>query len=114
MKNGVNKDMPTASFPLSSCKEDDGGQHETWDALLIRFEPIADIAVRTPEEMATIMYISGSRTGTPKGAMHDFQTMLVTSRSVARLRSTRFLNFVLAWYNSNPVMLVLVLLASTW
>jgi long-chain acyl-CoA synthetase len=87
MKHGVNKDMPTVTFPLSPAQEHGQageGNHETWDSLIQKCEPIQDICNRTPEEMATIIYTSGS-SGRPKGVMHDFRTMFVTTVSIVQI-----------------------------
>jgi long-chain acyl-CoA synthetase len=56
MKNGVPKEMPTVSFPISPGEDHDGGKHEKWDDLIKKFEPIKEIVTRTPDEMATIIY----------------------------------------------------------
>jgi len=82
MKQGVPSDLPTISFPL--CPQGGfEGNHETWQDILARTEPMASPVVRSPEEMATIIYTSGS-TGKPKGVMHDFQTMLETTRIIVK------------------------------
>lgn len=61
MKNGVPKDLPTVSFPLSPAEEHDGGKHTTWDnAIASQEKPMDPIVARKPEEMATIIYTSGS------------------------------------------------------
>ena len=84
MKNGVSKDMRTVSFPLSPAQDHDGGNHETLDTLIDKCQPIQDIVVRSPEELATIIYTSGS-TGMPKGVMHDFETMFVTTVDICHM-----------------------------
>lgn len=59
MKGGVPKDLPTVSFPLSPAHDHDGGQHERWNDLVQKTEPIQSPVERAPEEMATIIYTSG-------------------------------------------------------
>ena len=46
---------------------------EDWDAITARSKPLAGNPVRDGDELATIMYTSGT-TGAPKGVMHSFAT----------------------------------------
>lgn len=69
MQPGVPEDMPMIAFPLRP-----DGDFVDWDDILTKHEPLAEIAVRDPDEMATIVYTSGS-TGRPKGVMLSFRAM---------------------------------------
>jgi long-chain acyl-CoA synthetase len=84
MRKGVPAAMHTVSFPLSPAQEHgDGGRHEKWDDIIKKFDPIQQPVQRQPDELATIIYTSGT-TGRPKGVMHNFKTMYVTTVGIGR------------------------------
>lgn len=80
MAPGVPADVRRVGFPLAPP-----GEYERWDDIVARHEPLTKLAQRTPDEMATIVYTSGS-TGQPKGVMLSFGAMMApTDALVASL-----------------------------
>ncbi len=77
MKKGVPAGLPRVAFPLSPAS--DG---PTWNDLVAAQAPLAAPSVRSPEELATIAYTSGS-TGQPKGAMSSFGAMSTVGRCIS-------------------------------
>jgi long-chain acyl-CoA synthetase len=79
MAPGVPPDVRKISFPL--CPP---GDYEKWDDIVARHEPMAQPAQRALDEMATIVYTSGS-TGQPKGVMVSFGAMAVPTENLVAL-----------------------------
>jgi long-chain acyl-CoA synthetase len=79
MEKGVPGDVKRIAFPLSPS-----GDHEQWDEIVARHEPLAQVSPRTLAEMATIVYTSGS-TGQPKGVMLSFGAMAEPTERLVEL-----------------------------
>lgn len=77
MKPGVPDDLPCISYPLSPPNDYPG-----WDNIVAENAPMKEDTVRDADELATIVYTSGS-TGQPKGVMLSFYAMGVAASGVA-------------------------------
>ena len=77
MKPGVPDDMPCISYPLSPPND-----YSSWDNIVAENAPMKEDTVRDSDELATIVYTSGS-TGQPKGVMLSFYAMGVAASGVA-------------------------------
>jgi long-chain acyl-CoA synthetase len=71
MKPGIPAGLTCISHPLSP--DDARKNYPGWDAIVAKTAPLPGHPVRPADELATIMYTSGT-TGAPKGVMHSFGT----------------------------------------
>ncbi|MBO3274076.1 AMP-binding protein [Pseudomonas schmalbachii] len=63
-----------AALPLIDLPRSARGEGPTWQQIVAQAQPLAEVALPSPEALATIIYTSGS-TGRPKGVMHSFGGM---------------------------------------
>jgi long-chain acyl-CoA synthetase len=73
MKAGVPAGLPCITHPLAPKNAVPGAP--AWDDIVAKTAPLGGNPVRDADDMASIMYTSGT-TGMPKGVMHSFATFM--------------------------------------
>ncbi len=85
MEPGIPDSLPRIIMPLAPTKMK--GDHPHWDDIVKKTEPSIGSPTRDPDDMATILYTSGT-TGVPKGVMHSFQTMCASMQIMELIQAT--------------------------
>jgi long-subunit acyl-CoA synthetase (AMP-forming) len=92
MKAGVPDGVRKVAFPLAPA-----GEEPRWDRIIAEHEPLAEVAKRGPDELATVVYTSGS-TGQPKGVMLSFGAMAKATAGICEMlglsESDRMLSYL--------------------
>ncbi len=79
MQHGIPQDLPLIGLPLSPRVD-----VPQWDDLIAKHLPLRKLHDPQIDELATIVYTSGS-TGQPKGVMHSFGSMMAVSVALSQM-----------------------------
>lgn len=89
---GLPANVPWIGLPLAEPDKD----VLPWERLQESAHPLQQPVARDPDDLATIMYSSGT-TGLPKGCMLSFASMYFTAKNMLRLFLTTDRDRVLSW-----------------
>ncbi|MCU0326606.1 MAG: AMP-binding protein [Spirosomaceae bacterium] len=94
MKAGIPSDVKCISFPTYNPDP----EHEQWESILAKYEPMKENFKANLNDLFTIIYTSGT-TGNPKGVMMQYKAMatgIYSTRDVAKLKmpNTRFFSYL--------------------
>ncbi|MDB5974479.1 MAG: AMP-binding acetyl-CoA synthetase [Nevskia sp.] len=79
MQQGIPQDLPLIGLPMSPRPD-----VPQWDDLIAKHLPLRKLHDPQTDELATIVYTSGS-TGQPKGVMHSFGSMMAVSAALSQM-----------------------------